>query len=136
MGILKDEMDAEDAVQDSVCNLLNSDLPVTSEEARFRLFAVLKNVCLNKLKRKRPIMGLESLEVPIEDSSGWEAESQRQEVLRRLSPVQREVFRLSLYEELEYEEIAERLGITIDAVRMNMCRARKILRAHYKKSEL
>ena len=51
--LLNDLSEAEDAVQDTFCNLWNKELPETSEEARYKLFAVLRNVCLNKLKKKQ-----------------------------------------------------------------------------------
>lgn len=134
--MLRDEMEAEDAVQDAFCNLWVKELPVTSDEARFRLFAVLKNICLNKLKRKRPMSGLENIEISVNAHDDYDAEYRRIAVLKQLTPIQREVFRLSVYEELEYEEIAERLGLKIDAVRMHICRARKVLRENYRRLEL
>lgn len=135
IGILKDEMDAEDAVQDSFCNLWTSTPPSTSDEARFRLFATLKNVCLNKLKRKRPVTGLESLDIASEVQYDPDVDRRREAVLNLLPPTQRKVFQMSLYEDLEYEEIAAKTGMTVEAVRMNMSRARKTLRQHYKRFE-
>ncbi|MDE5650971.1 MAG: hypothetical protein K2I35_08210, partial [Duncaniella sp.] len=47
---------------------------------------------------------------------------------RLLSGIQLKVFRLYTLEELSYQEISELLGITVEATRNHMCRARKILR--------
>lgn len=131
--LLKDEMEAEDAVQDAFCNLWSAELPKTSDEARFRLFAVLKNVCLNKLKRKRTITGIDSLDIAVESPIYTDVERLKKELIKHLTPSQREVFILSVYEEMEYEDIAEHLDISIEAVRMHMCRARKTVREQYKK---
>ena len=131
--LLKDEMEAEDAVQDAFCNLWSAELPETSDEARFRLFAILKNVCLNKLKRKRTITGIDSLDIAVESPIYTDVECLKKELIKHLTPSQREVFILSVYEEMEYEDIAEHLDISIEAVRMHMCRARKTVREQYKK---
>lgn len=131
--LLKDEMEAEDAVQDAFCNLWSAELPETSDEARFRLFAILKNVCLNKLKRKRTITDIDSLDIAVESPIYTDIERLKKELIKHLTPSQREVFILSVYEEMEYEDIAEHLDISIEAVRMHMCRARKTVREQYKK---
>lgn len=130
--MLQDEMEAEDAVQDTFCNLWTKDLPQTSDETRFKLFAVLKNVCLNKIKRRRPTQNLDALDIPAESVDNIDVERLKSELQKHLSPYQYEIFRLSVYEEMEYEEIAEHMGLSVEAVRMHMCRARKILRDKYK----
>lgn len=135
MGILHDEMDAEDAVQDSFCNLWTREPPATTDEARFRLFAVLKNICLNKIKRRR-LTNLDNVDTAIDQPTELEAELRRIYLLKLLSPTQRKIFELAAYEEMEYEEIAQRLGVSIESVRVNMYRARKTLRDHYKNYEL
>lgn len=131
--ILRDEMDAEDAVQDAICNLWSDRIPATSEEARFRLFAILKNVCLNKLKQKRHFVALPEC-VNISDSSDVdETERIKSILLASLPPLQKRIFYMSAIEDLEYDIIAERLNMSIDAVRMNMSRARKKMRELYNK---
>lgn len=135
--MLRDEMEAEDAVQDVFCNLWTCDSPESSDEARYRLFAVLKNVCINKLRRRRVFVDVNETNVdaavsPPEPDAG----RLRSELMRRLPRSQREVFTLAVYEEMEYDEIAESLGMSIEAVRTNMCRARKTLRELYKNLNL
>ncbi|MDE6267149.1 MAG: sigma-70 family RNA polymerase sigma factor [Muribaculaceae bacterium] len=131
--ILKDEMDADDAVQDTFCNLWASRLPDTNDEARHRLFAVLKNVCLNKLKRRRAV-SMETLpDSSIEEFKVDESEKIKSELLRSLPPLQRRIFRMSAFDDMEYEDIADALGMTVGAVRMNMSRARKKVREQYNK---
>lgn len=134
--LLNDEEEACDAVQDAFCNLLEARSPASYDEARYRLFAVLKNVCINKLRRRRAVASGAMPEQPVEQPGTIDAERLRAELLGSLTPLQREVFCLALDDELEYEEIAERLGMSIEGVRTHMCRARKILREKYKKLEL
>ena len=126
-------MDAEDAVQDAICNLWSDRIPATSEEARFRLIVILRNVCLNKLKRKRNFVAISDCEKSIDNPDLDETERIKSLMLASLPPLQKTIFQMSTFDELEYEIIAERLNMSVDAVRMNMSRARKKLRELYKK---
>ncbi len=131
--LLKDEMDAEDAVQDAICNLWSDRIPATSEEARFRLFTILKNVCLNKLKRKRNFLTLSDCDRATDSLDLDESERIKSIMLTSLPPLQKMIFEMSTFDDLEYDVIAERLNMSVDAVRMNMSRARKKMRELYKK---
>lgn len=130
---LKDKMDAEDAVQDAICNLWSDRVPASSEEARFRLFVILRNVCLNKLKRKRYFIPITECEKAGDDSVFDETERIRSLLLASLTPLQIKIFQMATDDNLEYEDIAEQLNMNIDAVRMNMSRARKKMRELYNK---
>lgn len=128
-----DEADAADAVQDTFLNLWNARMPETSDEARFRLFAVLRNVCISQLRRRR-------VTVPIDDAPPSVCEININEtnritpiLLATLTPLQRQIFTMSAFDDIEYDIIASRLGISVDSVRTNMCRARKKVREQYLK---
>lgn len=131
--LLRDHMDAEDAVQDAICNLWSSRIPVTSEEAQFRLFTILRNICLNKIKRKRHFVDISECEKTTDNSDLDETDRIKTIMLASLPPLQRKIFQMSTFEDLEYSVIAERLDMNVDAVKMNMSRARKKLRDLYKK---
>ncbi len=131
--LLRDEMDAEDAVQDAICNLWSDRVPATSEEARFRLFTILRNVCLNKLKRKRNYVALSDCEKAIDHLDIDETERIKSILLASLPPLQKKIFQMSTFDDLEYDAIAEQLNMSVDAVRMNMSRARKKMRELYNK---
>ena len=133
--LLGNEPEAEDAVQDTFCNIWSHSLPDTSPQARYLLFAVLKNVCLNKLKKRRLLVDIVNADVPVDERGFDESQLLRDCLLDSLPPVQRKVFELAVIEELEYEEIARELNMSDEAVRVNMSRARKKLREQYKKLE-
>lgn len=128
---LKDEMDADDAVQDAVCNLWSDRVPASSEEARYRLFVILRNVCLNKLKRKRYFIPITECEKEGDDNVLDETERIRSLLLASLTPLHIKIFQMATDDNLEYDVIAERLNMNIEAVRMNMSRARKKMRELY-----
>ena len=130
---LKNEMDADDAVQDAVCNLWSDRVPASSEEARFRLYVIIRNVCLNKLKRKRYFLPISECEKASDDNVLDETERIRSLLLASLTPLQIKIFQMATDYNREYNVIAERLNMNIDAVRMNMSRARKKMRELYNK---
>lgn len=129
---LKDELDAEDAVQDAFYNLWSNRIPETSEEARFRVFTILRNICLNMIKRKRHFTDLAECKISIDDSDEEDIERVKDILMASLSPLQRKIFQMSAFENIDYDIIAERLDMSVDAVRMNMYRARRKLRELYK----
>lgn len=137
LRMLSDEAEADDAVQDAYCNLLGAREPITTDETRFRLFAILRNVCLNKLRQRRPNVNVDVLScvstpaVEPDDTPGIQ-----RLLLESLPDSQRRVFELATFEELEYSEIADRLNMSTEAVRMNMSRARRHLREEYKRLKL
>ena len=126
-------MDADDAVQDAVCNLWSDRVPASSEEARFRLYVIIRNVCLNKLKRKRYFLPISECEKASDDNVLDETERIRSLLLASLTPLQIKIFQMATDYNLEYNVIAERLNMNIDSVRMNMSRARKKMRELYNK---
>lgn len=136
-GILRDEAEADDAVQDAYYNLLKHREDAGGDETRFRLFAILRNVCLNKLRQRRPKVDIDSSPEPSSpEPVADDVPRLRQLLLKCLPESQRKVFELVVFEELEYDEIASRLDMSYEAVRMNMSRARRRVREEYKRLKL
>ena len=125
-------MEADDAVQDAVVNLMTATQGTDSREARFRLFAILKNVCIDKLRQRKPTVDLDECAPIAVEPDYDEVDRTRQLLLSALPPLQRRIFELSTFEDMDYAEIATTLNMSIDAVRMNMSRARRTLRQKYK----
>lgn len=137
LRMLSDEAEADDAVQDAYCNLLGAREPLTTDETRFRLFAILRNVCLNKLRQRRPNVNVDVLSgVSTPAVEPDDTPRIQRLLLESLPDSQRRVFELATFEELEYSEIADRLNMSTEAVRMNMSRARRHLREEYKRLKL
>lgn len=131
---LRDDADASDAVQDAFCNLWSAPPPVTSKEASNKLFFALKNICLNKLRHKKDVTEISNLvDEGIDPPEFNEFGIVKERLLQPLPPLQRQVFCMHVFDDMEYEEIALRLGMNVEAVRTNMSRARKKIREQYKK---
>ncbi len=132
-GILRDTNDAEDAVQDAIYNLWSDRAPTTSEETKCRLFTIVRNVCLNIRRQKRKFVNLSDCEKSIDDNDLDESERIKSLMLASLTPLQKKIFQMATFDDMEYDVIAERLNMSVVSVRMNMSRARKKMRELYNK---
>ena len=135
MKFLRDDEDARDALQDTFYRLWKSD-PIESDvEARNKLFTVLKNICIERLRKPQTVS---IKETDIDQRTVQPVYPEDQERLNMLlmtglSDIQKKIYRLVANDGIEYEEVASRLSMTVEAVRMNMSRARKKIRENYLK---
>lgn len=124
--LLNDE-DARDALQDTFEKLWSKSYIESDEEARNKLVRVLHNTCIDRLRNQRTV-ALDAVksevdrgyEPPIEDMAKYESL-----ITSGLTPMQMQIYNMITHDCLEYDEIAARMGISVEAVRMNMCRVRK-----------
>lgn len=131
--------DVEDALQELFIRAReNRKTDTTPQQKRAFLFASLRNICVDLL-RKRKYRGVFIDDCPAPATEACDnhcnpvettdiADAVRREALVHLSGLPLKVFELYTFEELDYEEIADRLGLTPEAVRTHLCRARKIMR--------
>lgn len=134
LGFLKNDEDARDALQDTFFNLWRDGGAETETEARNKLFAVLRNICIDRLRKPKTypldVTDTDSLEVKafsFEDMDKYEFL-----LTTGLTDIQRHIYSLVTHDGMEYDAIAETLGMSVEAVRMNMSRARKKIRDNYK----
>ncbi|MBD5284580.1 MAG: RNA polymerase sigma factor [Bacteroides sp.] len=135
MNFLKDEEEANDALQDTFERLWKNGKPETDAEARNKLFAVLKNVCIDKLRRPHTERADDADTSRFEVQPVLPDDSATLEALLSdgLSEIQKSIFLSVSRDGKEYEEIARETGLTVEAVRMTMSRARRKMRENYKK---
>lgn len=77
------------------------------------------------IKRRRHFVELSECKTSIDNLDVEDIEREKNLLMSSLSPLQREIFQMSAFENIEYDVIAERLDMSVDAVRMNMSRARR-----------
>ena len=135
LNYLESDEDAKDALQDTWLKLRNGSKVETTSEARNKLVTVLRHVCIDRLRKAKPIP-IDTLRV--REINGYDIEVEDLKHLETLlqeglTPQQREIFNLVTHEGMEYEQIAEKLSMTVEAVRMNMSRIRKKMRETYNK---
>lgn len=132
--LLRNDEDAKDAVQDTFEKLWKKEDVESNAEARNKLVHILRNVCIDRL-RTRHTVPLESVltefekgqEMPTEDMERYE-----RLIVNGLTDVQMHIYNLLTHDCLEYEEVAKLLNMSVEAVRMNMSRARKRIRENIK----
>lgn len=130
-----DENEAADLVQDAFIRLLDS-AGRYRPEAAFRTFfhRIITRICLDRAKKKKPLYFDTVPESPDQHpdiADGFlrrETEARVREALDALAPNQRMAIVLRYYEDLNYQEIAAALEITIKAVERLLGRGRDRLR--------
>ena len=135
LNYLESDEDAKDALQDTWLKLRSGSKIESTTEARNKLVTVLRHVCIDHLRKAKPIP-IDT--VRVRELNGYNMEEEdlkRLETLLQegLTQQQREIFNLVTHEGMEYEQIAEKLSMTVEAVRMNMSRIRKKMRETYNK---
>lgn len=140
---LPNEEDASDALQDAFCRLWPKRNQIhSSQEAEALAVTTIRNLCIDQIRKEKvPIMELD-VERDLILTETIEERIERQELFleveelidRNLSPIQRLILRKKEYDEESIEEIAEALDMQQAAVRMQLSRARKIIRECYRNS--
>lgn len=135
--ILQDEEEAKDVLQDVFLKLWQKrDELVNVENLEAFAFRMIRNRCLDAIRARRTV----SMEVvkkghiPDEESSETDhleyadSASLVHHIIAGLPDLQRTVIQMRDVEQLEYEEIAEVTQLNVNAIRVNLSRARKKVR--------
>jgi len=139
--ILVEEDEAEDAVQEVLLKLWHTrDSLNKYDSAAAYATTVTKNHCLDRLKVKSRTdllddsyntrAGTDNPHLQLERKNTEEILKQ---IIEKLPPLQQAIIRMKDMEEYEVVEIAEITGTTVEAVRVNLSRARKKVREDYLK---
>ena len=138
-NILVEEEEAEDAVQEVLLKLWHTrdSLDKYDSVAAFAT-SVIKNHCLDRLKVKNRQESLDETHYSRAGTDNPYIQLERkntseiiQKIIEGLPQLQQAIIRMKDMEEYEVEEIAEITGTKVDAVRMNLSRARKKVREEY-----
>lgn len=138
-SILGNDDDAQDALQEAFYKLWrrHSDIDSPQEAARLSVTAV-KNASIDMLRHRASHMTEQINESSATVDAG-EEDDERGEVLKRvtmiiearLSERQRDILKMRDMEDMPFAEIARRMDMTEENVRMTLSRARKIVRTIY-----
>ena len=133
--ILEDEAEAEDAVQELFLKLWSGrDALDDIRNPKGYGLRVLRNLCLDRIRRSRKMETPEALPEPEWPGRQDEAVDQKERLAKVLAAVkslpdrQREVLTLRTLDGLSYEEIAEHTGLNQLTLRVLLSQARRKLR--------
>ncbi len=138
LSYLKEEADAEDAVQEVMIKLWDRRHKL-GEYRSLEAFAmtVTRNHCLDRIRGRHTVSweatpGMERQEVrersPQEHLELSDHVQKVKEIMLDLPEQQREIIQLRDVEGYEFDEIAEITGMNINLIRVNLSRARKKIR--------
>jgi RNA polymerase sigma factor (sigma-70 family) len=128
---------SEDALQDAFCRLWGKKF-VSEVHAEAMLARTARNIAIDEYRKSssRRTESIEGRQVPAEEDSPIEKEALFRKVEasinKELTPLQQEIVRLHEYAGLTYDDIASRLDMQPAAVRMQISRARKLIREKYR----
>ena len=129
--ILPDAGGAEDVLQDSFVRLWLRKYPLQSErEAEALLARAVRNASLNERRRPRPVpLKDDVVAEPPDDRTKERAYAEmHRRIASELTDKQRYILEEKEYGGRSLKEIAKELGMEPTAVRMQLSRARKVLR--------
>ena len=134
---LQCDEDAQDVLQDTWLKLSDKSEVESLQAARNKLVIVLRNICIDRLRKARaiPIDSIGQNDVPHYSMETEDIKRLEQLLQQQLTPLQRQIFNLVTHEGFDYGQIAEQLSMSVEAVRMNMSRIRKKIRETLKKLE-
>ena len=129
-SILRNEQDAQDAVQEAVTQAF-ARLHTLRDPAKFKpwLLRILVNTCYDACRRRRSTVYLEAVEETLAaPQSDCEERMSLWSAVMRLPEEQKAVVTLFYYEDLPIRAISEVLGVTQGTVKTRLSRARGHLR--------
>lgn len=135
--ILENRDDASDAVQDlylKLWNLRDSLDMIQSPKAYGGM--LLKNLCIDRVRRARPSAPLEDDTLPGKDPPDRELSAKEDvafigKAIRELPPGQQRLLTLRVVQGLSYEEISKKTGLSGLNARVQISQARKKLKKKY-----
>lgn len=126
---------AEDIIQDVFLKLWETRDHIDKRTVKAYLYTIAHNLTINYLKkqqlkyafRKTPSVDRD-YDTPEKEAEMTEYGEKLQRVLAELPAGGREVFLMNRLEDLTYNEIAERLGLSVKAIEKRMSKVLRILR--------
>jgi RNA polymerase sigma-70 factor (ECF subfamily) len=139
LKLLDKKADAEDVVQETFLKLWHIRERLDAYDSVEALAVrVVKNEALDLLKRQKPEVELlddrqadAGLQSPVERLEQYDAVACVRQLIAQLPALQQTIIRMKDVEGYEATEIAEITGTQVEAVRVNLSRARKKIREQF-----
>lgn len=142
VSYLQDPEEAEEVVQSMFIGFWEKRESIAIDASlKSYLYRSVRNACLNEIKRQKvrklyadqvALDGEPQAEGPDRMAMKTELEGKIQEALLHLPEQCRLIFKMSRFEELKYQEIADQLGLSVKTVENQMGKALRIMREQLK----
>ena len=128
---------AEDLVQEAYLNCWKARMSFNDEQvAKSYLYTSVRNACLNHARHLKVVKKYEASALPeditssniIEDIVRAEVMGEMHAAIEGLPEGARTVLKLAFFESLRNDEIAERLGVSVNTIKTQKARALQLLR--------
>jgi len=133
--LLKDAAEAEDVCQEAFVKLWHHRDEIDPGKARAWLMKVTRNACLDRLRRRKPMLELHEeaesdgrVAEPHEDARRQELGRWLQKAIAALQEPYRSLVVVRDVHQNSYEEVADALELSLTQVKVYLHRARKQLR--------
>ncbi len=139
LGILQEQGDAEDAVQNAFMQIIRHFEKIYSipcEELPFWIISVVKNEALMILRKKKKEVPLEDWDVVSEETEGVTGYNELVELVRQMPETYRAVLEMKLLLGYTDREVARHLNLSETAVSTRFSRGRELLRRIVEKEGL
>lgn len=131
MRILKDQQDAEDAVQNTFMQVIkhfDKVYEIPCKNLPFWLISIVKNEALMILRKKKRVVQLEDWDAIVEESEYISDYGELVQLFTKLPETYRSALEMKFLLDYSGKEIAQRLGITETAVNTRISRGRALLK--------
>ena len=131
MRILKDQQDAEDAVQNTFMQVIkhfHKIYEIPCKNLPFWLISIVKNEALMILRKKKRVVQLEDWDAIVEESESTSDYDELVQLFSRLPETYRAALEMKFLLDYSGKEIAQKLGITETAVNTRISRGRALLK--------
>ena len=136
---LSSEQDAEDVLQDVFLKLWTKQQSIASEkEAKAIASVAVRNKAIDKYRESQKMTTKEIDDEADDITDSDDVDGDREAVVRSimdrtLNETQRKIVQMREYDGLGYDQIAKSMGMSQEAVRMQLSRARKAICNEYRK---
>ncbi len=138
LSFVSSEEEAEDIVQEIFMNFWKSEsyLTIQDEAVKTYLFRSIRNNCLNKLGKKSVLRDTIDVlyEEAVEDEFGLLNDvliTEIREAIESMSPQTKEIITSVFYQGQKYQEVADRMGISINTVKTLLKNGMRYLRERF-----
>ncbi|TAJ12067.1 RNA polymerase sigma-70 factor [Marinilabiliaceae bacterium JC017] len=136
-SILKNESDSKEVVQETFFKIwLNHEKLKVELSFESYLFTIARNITISNLRSKKNTSSIEHEDILVttnvtEDEILFhDVKGQLDDIIDQLSPRKREIFLLSRVDGLSHEEIASKLGLSVQTVHNHVSGALSFIKEH------